>query len=249
MPDAVELEAEDAKLVTLGRSARARNAAAEGAAVRDDTGRTYVATTVSMPALELSALQAAVVMAVASGASALEAAAVVTASDDVRREDRAAVAGLSPTAPIFVAGPDGTVRFSVEAGGGPLSAVSELRVVVTASDYDDALRFYRDVLGLPERAVFTSPEGRVSILDAGRATIELADPGHAAYVDEVEVGRRVAGHIRLAFKVADAAAATTQLTEAGATLLAEPTRTPWGSLNSRLDAAGDLQLTLFTGGE
>ena len=84
--------------------------------------------------------------------------------------------------------------------------VRELRLVVTAEDYDAALRFYRDVLGLHERAAFVSEGGRVSILEAGRATLELTDPPHAAYIDEVEVGRRVAGHIRVAFEVDDAQA-------------------------------------------
>src|SRR5262245_290834 len=114
--------------------------------------------------------------------------------------------------------------------------VLQLRVVVTAADYDDALRFYRDVLGLPEQAAFSSPGGRVTILDAGRATLELADPPHADYIDEVEVGRRVAGHIRLAFEVADARAATATTAAAGAEILAQPTETPWRSLNARLEA-------------
>ncbi|MFF7277562.1 VOC family protein [Streptomyces griseorubiginosus] len=124
--------------------------------------------------------------------------------------------------------------------------VRELRLVVTAEDYDEALRFYRDVLGLPERAAFSSPDGRVTILEAGRATLELTDPNHAAFIDEVEVGRRVAGHIRVAFEVDDSTATTTRLAEAGAEVVAEPTRTPWNSLNSRLKAPGSLQLTLFT---
>jgi lactoylglutathione lyase len=124
--------------------------------------------------------------------------------------------------------------------------VTELRLVVTAADYDDALRFYRDVLGLREQAAYSSPGGRVTILEAGRATLEIADPPHAAYIDEVEVGRRVAGHIRVAFGVRDSAAATRDLAEAGATVIAEPVRTPWNSLNARLEAPGDLQLTLFT---
>jgi lactoylglutathione lyase len=124
--------------------------------------------------------------------------------------------------------------------------VTELRLVVTASDYDSALRFYRDVLGLPERAAYSSPGGRVTILEAGRATLELADPPHAAYIDEVEVGRRVAGPIRVAFAVPDSAATTRTLAEAGAAVIAEPTRTPWASLNSRLDGPAGLQLTLFT---
>ncbi|MFF7647230.1 VOC family protein [Streptomyces canus] len=124
--------------------------------------------------------------------------------------------------------------------------VRELRLVVMAEDYDEALRFYRDVLGLPERAAFSSPDGRVTILEAGRATLELTDPNHAAFIDEVEVGRRVAGHIRVAFEVDDTTATTARLAEAGAEVVAEPTRTPWNSLNSRLEAPGSLQLTLFT---
>ncbi|MFY1687131.1 VOC family protein [Plantactinospora sp. WMMB782] len=126
------------------------------------------------------------------------------------------------------------------------SPVRQLRLVVTADDYDQALRFYRDVLGLPEQAAFSSPDGRVTILDAGRATLEITDPGHAEYIDEVEVGRRVAGHIRVAFEVDDSPAVTATLAEAGATVIAEPTRTPWNSLNSRLAGPGHLQLTLFT---
>jgi catechol 2,3-dioxygenase-like lactoylglutathione lyase family enzyme len=123
--------------------------------------------------------------------------------------------------------------------------VSELRLVVTAPDYEAAVRFYRDVLGLPQLADFSSPNGRVILLDAGRATIEVADSRQAEYIDEVEVGRRVAGPIRVAFQVPDTANATEELAAAGATVLAPPTVTPWNSLNSRLDAAGGLQLTLF----
>jgi predicted GNAT superfamily acetyltransferase/predicted enzyme related to lactoylglutathione lyase len=127
----------------------------------------------------------------------------------------------------------------------PTSPVGELRLVVTAGDYDNALRFYRDVLGLSERAAYTSPGGRVTILEAGRATLEIADASHAAYIDEVEVGRRVAGHIRVAFEVPDAHAATDALAAAGAQIIAPPTRTPWQSLNSRLAGPAGLQLTLF----
>lgn len=123
--------------------------------------------------------------------------------------------------------------------------VREMRLVVTAPDYDAALTFYRDTLGLPELGAFSSPGGRVTILDAGRATLELADPPHAVYVDEVEVGRRAAGHIRVAFEVSDAAEATERLIEGGARLIARPTETPWHSLNARLEGPAGLQLTLF----
>jgi lactoylglutathione lyase len=126
-------------------------------------------------------------------------------------------------------------------------SVSELRLVLTAPDFEAAVRFYRDALGMAELADFSSPRGRVLLLDAGRATLELTDPDNAAYVDEMEVGRRVAGPIRVALAVPDAAAATTAATGAGATLIAEPTRTPWNSVNARLDAPAGVQLTLFSG--
>ena len=124
--------------------------------------------------------------------------------------------------------------------------VRQMRLVVTADDYDEALRFFRDVLGLDQQAAFTSDGGRVVILDAGRATLEITDPPHAAYIDEVEVGRRTAGHIRVAFEVDDSEAVTGELTAAGAELVAPPTVTPWESRNARLNAPAGLHITLFT---
>ena len=100
-----EIDAEDAKIITLARAARARNSAAEGAAVRDETGRTYSATTVELPSLKLSALQVAVAMAVSSGAESLEAAAIVTEGDP----DISAVRDLS-VGTVLVAAPDGSLR-------------------------------------------------------------------------------------------------------------------------------------------
>ncbi|MCK8676921.1 cytidine deaminase [Streptomyces lichenis] len=111
------LSAEDRKIITLARSARARNGVAEGAAVRDETGRTYVAGTVDLPSLRLSALRTAVAMAVASGATSLEAAAVVSGAETATEEDRAAVRDLGGAAtPVLLAGPDGTLRTRVTAG-------------------------------------------------------------------------------------------------------------------------------------
>nr|WP_221493519.1 cytidine deaminase [Actinomadura coerulea] len=104
------MNAEDAKIITLARSARARAGAAEGAAVRDETGRTYSATSVDLPSLKLSALKAAVAMAVSSGAEDLEAAAVVTAAEAADPADVAAVRDLGPKAPVLLAAPDGSVR-------------------------------------------------------------------------------------------------------------------------------------------
>ena len=121
-----------------------------------------------------------------------------------------------------------------------------MRLVVEADDYDAAVRFYRDVLGLPEEAAFEGEgDARVTILDAGRATLEIANPAQKRMIDEVEVGRQVAPKMRLAFEVADSAGVTDQLVAAGATLVAQPTETPWRSLNSRLDAPAGLHITLF----
>jgi hypothetical protein len=107
------LGAEDAKLVTLARSARARIAAIEGAAVRDSDGRTYTGASVSLPSLSVTALQLAVASAAAAGATRLEAAAVVTEASTLDGSGHAAVRDLAAEAPVFVAAPDGTVLGTV----------------------------------------------------------------------------------------------------------------------------------------
>ncbi|WBB68655.1 VOC family protein [Micromonospora sp. WMMD812] len=125
-------------------------------------------------------------------------------------------------------------------------AVRQLRLVVEAEDYEAAVAFFRDALGLPEQAAFTGEgEARVVILDAGRATLEIANPAQKRMIDEVEVGRQVAPRIRVAFEVDDARAATERLVGAGAEQIAPPTVTPWQSLNARLDAPADLHITVF----
>jgi hypothetical protein len=108
MAEVTELDAEDAKLVTLARSARARAGAAEGAAVRDDIGRTYVAASVSLPSLRLTALQAAVANAVSSGVERLEAAVIHTSATALDPADAAVVADLAPTT-VLLAAVDGSV--------------------------------------------------------------------------------------------------------------------------------------------
>src|ERR671911_117680 len=101
------------------------------------------------------------------------------------------------------------------------ASVVQLRVVIEAEDYEAAVRFYRDVLGLPEQAAFEGPgDARVAILEAGRATLEIANPAQKRMIDEVEVGRPVAPRIRIAFEVADGRAATDRLGAAGAELIA-----------------------------
>lgn len=124
--------------------------------------------------------------------------------------------------------------------------VLQMRLVVEAADYDEAVAFYRDVLGAPEELVAEGDAGeRVTILDMGRATLELSNPEQVEMIDRVEVGRRVAPRLRVAFEVPDAAAVTEQLEARGAELVAAPTVTPWQSLNGRLEAPAGLQITVF----
>ncbi len=124
--------------------------------------------------------------------------------------------------------------------------VLQLRVVVTADDFEAALAFYRDALGLPELEAYEGEgDARVVILDAGRATLELANPAQRDLIDRVEVGRPAAPKIRLAFEVADTRGVTGTLLAAGAEPVAPPVETPWRSLNSRLDAPAGLQITIF----
>ncbi|MFI2651375.1 VOC family protein [Micromonospora fulviviridis] len=125
-------------------------------------------------------------------------------------------------------------------------AVRQLRLVVEAEDYDAAVAFFRDALGLPEQAAYSGGDGaRVVILEAGRATLELANPAQKRMIDEVEVGRQVAPRLRVAFEVDDSRATTERLVAAGATEVAPPTVTPWQSLNARLDGPAGLHLTVF----
>ena len=111
MPD---LAAEDAKLATLARSSRVRAGAPEGAAVRDETGRSYTAATVDLPSLKVSALHLAVAMAVSSGARRLEAAVVVTEHPVPLPDEIAAVRELGDgSALIHVVAPDGSLTDTV----------------------------------------------------------------------------------------------------------------------------------------
>jgi predicted enzyme related to lactoylglutathione lyase len=124
--------------------------------------------------------------------------------------------------------------------------VRQLRLVVEADDYEEAVRFYRDVLGLPVEGAYEADGGaHVTILDAGRATLEIANPAQKRFIDDVEVGRQVAPRMRVAFEVDDTDAVTRRLGEAGAKVVAPPTETPWRSINARLDAPAGLHITVF----
>ena len=124
--------------------------------------------------------------------------------------------------------------------------VTQLRLVVETADFEEAVAFYRDTLGLTEEFYVESEGGaRVMALQAGRATLEIVNPSQRRLIDQLEVGREVSRSIRVAFQVADATSATARLAAAGADLIAPPTETPWRSLNSRLEAPAGLQITLF----
>ncbi|WP_030104917.1 VOC family protein [Actinoalloteichus caeruleus] len=124
--------------------------------------------------------------------------------------------------------------------------VRQLRLVVEAEDFEAALTFYRDVLGLPQRAAFEGDgDARVAILDAGAATLELANPAQVRMIDGIEAEGTRSARLRVAFEVDDAEARTTDLVDGGAELVASPRQTPWRSLNSRLNGPAGLQLTLF----
>jgi catechol 2,3-dioxygenase-like lactoylglutathione lyase family enzyme len=124
----------------------------------------------------------------------------------------------------------------------------QLRLVLTVADFERALALYRDALGLPEHAAWEAEGegGRIAILDAGRATLELINEEQAAAIDRIEVGERVAGSVRIAFEVDDSEAVARRLVEAGADRLADAVTTPWNDRNVRLRAPDGMQLTLFS---
>jgi predicted enzyme related to lactoylglutathione lyase len=125
-------------------------------------------------------------------------------------------------------------------------AVRQLRVVVETEDYDAAVRWFRDVLGLAEEEAYAGDDGaQVMILSAGRATLELANPAQRRMIDDVEVGQVTTGQVRLAFEVDDSVAATERMVSGGAAVVAPPTETPWRSLNARLESPTGIQVTLF----
>ena len=124
--------------------------------------------------------------------------------------------------------------------------IHEVRIALTVDDYDTAVAFYRDALGLSELESWDRPNGRGMILEAGRATLELFDPLQAETLDQIEVGRRVSGSVRFALHVDDPAAAAGELEAAGAVAEHALVETPWGDRNVRVRAPDGMQLTLFS---
>jgi catechol 2,3-dioxygenase-like lactoylglutathione lyase family enzyme len=128
----------------------------------------------------------------------------------------------------------------------PESPVRELRLAYTVEDFAEAVRFYRDVLGLPVIQEWDQPTGSGAILDAGRATLELLSVDQSDLVDRVEVGEVVSGPVRLALEVEDSEETAERLASAGAQKIGGPVITPWAHKNVRLRSPDGMQLTLFT---
>ena len=105
-------------------------------------------------------------------------------------------------------------------------------MALTVPDFDEALAFYRDALGLAQIADWSTEGGRVILLEAGRATLELFDEAQAETVDLIEAGRRVSGTVRFALQVADSESTAERLVAAGAERVATPVTPPWGGRNA-----------------
>ena len=127
-----------------------------------------------------------------------------------------------------------------------MGPVRELRVAVTAENYEEALAFYRDALGLPVVESWENEGGSGAVLDAGRATLEVLSRSQVEYVDEIEAGGIPSGPVRFALEVEDSVAAAERLEAAGAERVGGPVVTPWRHRNVRLRAPDGMQLTLFT---
>ncbi len=125
-------------------------------------------------------------------------------------------------------------------------AIREMRLVLTVNDLAAAVAFFRDGVGLPQLAQFNNDGGRGVLLDAGRATLELFDQVQAEAIDRIEVGRRVAGPVRIGFLTDDSETLARDLARAGAEVIGGPVVTPWGDCNVRLVGPESVQLTLFS---
>jgi len=123
--------------------------------------------------------------------------------------------------------------------------VLELRVAITAQDFERLENFYRQGLGLEPDQIWPAGQGRALVLDMGKATLEVFDEKQARTIDTIEVGHRVSGQVRFAIQVPDVEAATERLIANGAALVHPPVLTPWGDRNVRFQDPEGMQITLF----
>ncbi len=123
--------------------------------------------------------------------------------------------------------------------------VLELRVAITAQDFDRLENFYRQGLGLEPDQIWPADQGRALVLDMGKATLEVFDEKQARTIDTIEVGHRVSGQVRFAIQVPDVKAAAERLIANGATLVHPLVVTPWGDQNVRFQDPEGMQITLY----
>lgn len=127
----------------------------------------------------------------------------------------------------------------------PNSPVLELRIALTAKDYERSVKFYSEGLGLEPAAIWNNGEGHALMLEMGKATLEVFDEAQAETIDQLEAGKRISGQIRFALQVPDLKMAMERLLAHGATLVHPPVTTPWGDYNVRLQDPDGMQITLF----
>lgn len=127
----------------------------------------------------------------------------------------------------------------------PVQNILELRVAITTQDYERLVKFYCLGLGIEPAAVWNNDGGKALMLNMGNATLEIFDERQAEVIDELEVGKRVSGHIRFALQVPDLKSAMERMLANGATLVHEPVLMPWGDTNVRLQDPDGMQITLF----
>ena len=127
----------------------------------------------------------------------------------------------------------------------PNYPVLELRVALTAGDYERSIKFYCDGLGIEPTAVWNNGQGRALVLSMGNAALEIFDEAQAETIDQIEAEQRISGQIRFALQVPDVKAAMERLLAHGATLIHPPILMPWGDYNVRLQDPDGMQITLF----
>ena len=123
--------------------------------------------------------------------------------------------------------------------------VKELRIILTVENLEEIIQFYRDVAGLAVSKEWHESTGNGIILEAGKASLELIDHKHSARIDEIEVGRRIAGPVRLALNIGENIEdASEKFIAGGAVELADIKQAPWSKVKRLQDPSG-IQFTLF----
>ena len=124
--------------------------------------------------------------------------------------------------------------------------VKELRIILTVDNLDEIIQFYRDVAGFQVSKEWQDEDtGNGIILEAGKASLELIDKKDAASIDEIEVGKRIAGSVRLALNIGEnIEEASEKFIEGGAVALADIKQAPWSKVR-RLEDPSGMQFTLF----